>query len=131
MPQGRQHIAYRPWIRPPCLRENAGEPLVIFFEGTFDKNMAIERICALPVAFRLWVANHAIIRGSWPIIGSGPLQPANTVKPIIYNQQAISVGLYLYHSAFAGTNYEPLLPSKNANASNAPQRASRSMWLIA
>lgn len=84
----------------------AAEPLVIFFEGAFDEDIAIERIPSLPVAFRLWVANHAITKGAWPVIGSGPLQPENAEEPFFYKQDAISGRLSLYHSAFAATNYE-------------------------
>lgn len=84
----------------------ADEPLVIFFEGTFDEDITVERIPSLPVAFRLWVANRAITQGSWPVIGSRPLQPENTEEPFFYKQDAISGRLSLYHSVFAATNYE-------------------------
>ena len=84
----------------------ADEPLVIFFEGTFDEEVATEHIPRLPVAFRLWVFNHAITRGTWPVIGSKPLSPANAEEPVFYKQDAISGQLSLYHSAFAATNYE-------------------------
>jgi len=84
----------------------ADEPLVIFFEGTFDEEVATEHIPSLPVAFRLWVSNHAITKGTWPVIGSKPLPPANAEEPFFYKQDAISGQLSLYHSAFAATNYE-------------------------
>lgn len=84
----------------------ADEPLVIFFEGTFDEEIAIERIPSLPVAFRLWVSSHAITKGTWPVIGARPLLPENAEEPFFYKQDAISGRLSLYHSAFATTNYE-------------------------
>lgn len=84
----------------------AYEPLIIFFEGTFDEEMAVERIPSLPVAFRLWVSNHAITKGTWQVIGSGPLLPENAEEPFFYKQDAISGRLSLYHSAFAATDYE-------------------------
>lgn len=84
----------------------AAEPLVIFFEGAFDEDIAIDRIPSLSVAFRLWVANHAITKGTWPVIGSRPLQPENAEEPLFYKQDTISGRLSLYHSDFAATNYE-------------------------
>lgn len=84
----------------------ADEPLVVFFEGTFDEDIAVERIPGLPVAFRLWVSNHAITKGTWPVIGSRPLQPENAQEPFFYKQDAINGRLSLYHSSFAATNYE-------------------------
>lgn len=84
----------------------ADEPLVIFYEGTFDQEVATEHIPSLPVAFRLWVSNHAITKGTWPVIGSKPLPRANAEEPFFYKQDAITGQLFLYHSAFAATNYE-------------------------
>lgn len=84
----------------------ADEPLIIFFEGTFDEEMGTEHIPSLPVAFRLWVSNHAITKGTWPVVGSQPLLPANAEEPLFFKQDAISGQLSLYHSAFAATNYE-------------------------
>lgn len=84
----------------------ADEPSVIFFDGTFSEGLAIEHIPDLPVAFRLWVSNHAITKGTWPIIGSRPLLPENAKEPFFYKQDAASGRLSLYHSAFAATNYE-------------------------
>lgn len=82
----------------------AAEPLVIFFEGAFEEDIAIKRIPSLPIAFRLWVANHAITKGVWPVIGSRPLQPENAEEPFFYRQDAISGRLSLYHSDFAAMN---------------------------
>lgn len=84
----------------------ADEPLVIFFEGAFEEEIAVECIPSLPVAFRLWVSNHAITRGTWPVVGSRPLLPEKAEEPFFYKQDAISGRLSLYHSSFAATNYE-------------------------
>ena len=84
----------------------ADEPLVIFFEGTFDEEIVVERIPSLPIAFKLWVSNQAITKGTWPVIGSRPLLPENAEEPFFYKQDGITGRLSLYHSAFAATNYE-------------------------
>jgi hypothetical protein len=84
----------------------ADAPLMIFFDGTFEEEVPVEQISKLPVAFRFWVYNHAITRGTWPVIGSQPLAPANAEEPFFYKQDVISGRLALYHSTFAATNYE-------------------------
>jgi len=52
------------------------------------------------------VSNPAITKGTWPVVGSRPLQPENAEEPFFYKQDAISGRLSLYHSTFAATNYE-------------------------
>lgn len=84
----------------------AGEPLIIFFEGVFDEQIATESIPHLPVTFRLWVSNHAVTGGIWPIIAHHPLTPENAAEPFFYKQDSVSGELSLYHSKFADTNYE-------------------------
>ncbi|WP_199556334.1 Imm26 family immunity protein [Sandaracinobacteroides hominis] len=93
-------------MRPPCLWASWERALGYLFEGTFDEEIGVERIPSLPIAFRLWVSNHAITKGTWPVIGSRPLLPENAEEPFFYKQDAISGRLSLYHSAFAATNYE-------------------------
>jgi hypothetical protein len=84
----------------------AREPLVIFFEGTFTEEMPLESVARLPVLFRLWIANHAITKGRWPVIGCQALEPENAAEPLFYKQDALNGRLSLYHSKFAATGYE-------------------------
>lgn len=84
----------------------AAEPMLVFFDGSFDEGVAVESIPNLPVAFKLWVANHAITKGTWPVIASEPLVSPNADEPFFYKQDAINGQLSLYHSEFAETNYE-------------------------
>lgn len=84
----------------------ADEPVIVFFEGVFEDEVAIERIPDLPVLFRLGVANHAISSGLWQVTGLKPLTAENALEPFFYKQDAISGRLSLYHSDFAATGYE-------------------------
>ena len=84
----------------------ADKPLVVFFEGAFDEEVPNVQIPKLPVLFRLWVSDHAITKGMWPVIGWQPLTPGNAQEPFFYKQDAINGRLFLYHSTFAATNYE-------------------------
>ena len=47
----------------------ATEPLIVFFDGAYTEDLTPERIGPLPVLFRIWVANHAVTRGRWSVIG--------------------------------------------------------------
>jgi hypothetical protein len=84
----------------------AAEPLVVFFEGGSADDLAPEDLSRLPVLFRLWVANHAVTSGRWPVIGRAALTGENRAEPFFYKQDAITGGLALYHSNFAATNWE-------------------------
>jgi hypothetical protein len=84
----------------------AAEPLMVFFEGCFANNLTPEEIGGLPILFRLWVANHAITRGRWSVVGRAALAPENQEEPFFYKQDAITGRLALYHSSFAKTNWE-------------------------
>jgi Immunity protein 26 len=84
----------------------AAEPLIVFFEGCFANNPTPEEIVVLPVLFRLWVANHAVTRGRWSVVGKAALAPENQVEPFFYKQDVITGRLALYHSSFAQSNWE-------------------------
>ncbi|WP_088184356.1 immunity 26/phosphotriesterase HocA family protein [Sphingobium sp. Z007] len=84
----------------------AAEPLIVFFEGCFTDNLTSEEIGGLPILCRLWVANHAITKGRWSIVGRAALAPENQEEPFFYKQDAITGRLSLYHSSFAQTNWE-------------------------
>lgn len=86
----------------------AAEPLIIFFDGDFENELSAGEVSNLPVLFRLWVANHAVTCGRWPVIGQGTLAPENQEEPFFYKQDAITGNLALYHSSFAQTNWERL-----------------------
>lgn len=84
----------------------AAEPLIVFFEGGSVDELAPEDLSRLPVLFRLWVVNHAVTHGRWPVIGRAALTPENREEPFFYKQDAITGKLTLYHSDFAAANWE-------------------------
>jgi len=84
----------------------AADPLIVFFDGSLTHDLPSDQIVSLPVLFRIWVANHAIKRGRWAVIGRTVLAPKNQEEPFFYKQDAITGRLTLYHSSFAQTNWE-------------------------
>jgi hypothetical protein len=82
------------------------EPLIVFFDGLFTEDLPIEQVPQLPILFRVWVHNHAIRSGVWPVVGSQPLSAENAREPFFYKQDAITGRLSLYHSTFAETGWE-------------------------
>lgn len=82
------------------------EPLLVFFDGAYTEDIAPDRAARLPVLFRIWVMNHAVTRGLWPVIGRQALAPANQREPFFFKRDAVMGGLALYHSSFASTNSE-------------------------
>lgn len=84
----------------------AAEPLIVFFDGAHVDDLSPEEVGRLPVLFRLWVANHAVTRRRWPVIGRFPLAPENREEPFFFKQDAMTGRLALYHSSFAATNWE-------------------------
>ncbi|MBD9507146.1 immunity 26/phosphotriesterase HocA family protein [Ensifer sp. ENS10] len=84
----------------------ASEPLIVFFDGVFTKDVAIEEIPTLPVVFTLGVFRYAVTKGVWPVIASQPLTPENAQEPFFFRQDIINGRLFLYHSTFADQNFE-------------------------
>lgn len=79
---------------------------MVFFDRVSADDLAPENVSRLPVLFRIWVANHAVTRGRWPVIGRVAITPENSAEPFFYKQDAITGRLALYHSTFAATNWE-------------------------
>ncbi len=86
----------------------AAEPLIVFFDGAYADALAAEKIVRLPVLFRLWVMNHAVTRGLWPVTGRHALGAENEREPFFFKQDTVTGSLSLYHSSFASTNWERL-----------------------
>jgi hypothetical protein len=84
----------------------AAEPLIVFFDGVFTDDPSPDQIASLSVLFRLLVANHAVKRGRWPVVGRAMLASEDQEEPFFYKQDAITGRLTLYHSSFAHTNWE-------------------------
>lgn len=48
------------------------EPLMGFFDLRSDRELSVEEIVGSPLAFSIWVMNHAVTKGRWPVIGMHP-----------------------------------------------------------
>jgi hypothetical protein len=69
-----------------------GDPLFAFYDKLFkdDHGVAVDEIVQLPVAFKIWVANSAVTKGIWPIVGNLPLTADLSVVPAFFKQDALS-----------------------------------------
>lgn len=101
----------------------AAEPLIVFFDRAHEDEHTPEEISRLPVLFRLWVANHAVARGRWKVIGRGQLTPENQQEPFFYKQDAMTGRLALYHSSFSATNW-----GREANLSECKGLEAAAVW---
>jgi len=89
-----------------CYGQVAYNPLIVFFAGTYDDDVAIDRIPMLPVAFKLWVTKYALTKGIWRVLGHRGLTPENAAEPYFFKQDIFNGRLALYHSTFAASNCE-------------------------
>lgn len=89
-----------------CYGQVAYEPLIVFFAGIHDGDLALDRIPMLPVAFKLWVMKYALTKSIWPVIGNRDVTTENATEPYFFKQDQFSGRLALHHSTFAATNYE-------------------------
>jgi hypothetical protein len=65
------------------------EPLVAFYNIKTKRNLSPQEIVGLPLLFRVWVMNHAITSGRWPIIGNYPLTPSESEPPKLFKQDGL------------------------------------------
>ena len=89
-----------------CYGQVACNPLIVFFAGTYDEEVALDRIPALPVAFKLWVMKYALTKGIWRVLGNRDLTSENAAEPYFFKQDIFSGRLAIHHSTFAATNWE-------------------------
>lgn len=82
------------------------DPLVIFYDCKTSSDLPLSEISQLPVAFRVWVLNADLKRGTWKKVGNVPLAPSHLEQPYMFKQDRITGKLSLHHSDFVDTNYE-------------------------
>lgn len=67
------------------------EPLVAFFDHEdANRQPSAEQIAQYPVAFRIWVMNHAITEGRWPVIGRVAITQELKEAPWFFKQDPLS-----------------------------------------
>ena len=66
------------------------EPLVAFYDLRCRVVPRIEEIPTSPVIFKVWVMNHAVTSGRWPVLGNAPLTDDLLEPPAFFKQDPIS-----------------------------------------
>lgn len=81
------------------------EPLMVFFDVKADRQLPIDEIQSKNPAFSIWVANNAVTKGEWRVIGSAAVDPSIDQKPLFFKKDALSGALSLTHD---GTDELPV-----------------------
>lgn len=83
------------------------EPLFAFYDhrGAVGSAPDLAWLATQPLAFRIMVANHAVTRGRWRVVGSMSLTPDLMTSPDFFKQDPINGGLTIYNDGLA-PNYE-------------------------
>ena len=79
---------------------------VIFYGLFTDRELAIDEIIVLPIAFRVWVYDSALKGEKWQKLGHKPLPQALLEEPDAFKQDPVSGRLSIYHRRYANTDYE-------------------------
>jgi hypothetical protein len=67
------------------------EPLIAFYDSRRESIPSDPaEVTREPVAFKLWVMNHAITDGTWPVVGSASPSPELLTLPKFFKQDPIT-----------------------------------------
>ena len=72
---------------------------IAFYDLRTSTEIAVEEIIAKPILFNIWVMDHAITNGDWPIVGNAPLDKELMVEPLFFKKDEISKALTLYRDS--------------------------------
>jgi len=74
------------------------EPLFAFYDKQAREGASppLAEVVGWPVAFKIWVMNHAVTKGRWKVVGSLPLPADMQVRPDFFKQDAMNGGLSIY-----------------------------------
>jgi hypothetical protein len=75
------------------------EPLMAFYDLKEGNIPDLEKIIAAPTAFVVYVMNHAVTDGSWPVVGSASLDENLLVEPLFFKKDRISQRLSIYRDS--------------------------------
>jgi hypothetical protein len=73
------------------------EPLFAFYDFRNTRVPPISKIVESRVIFKIWVMNHAVTSGRWPVVGSAPLEPELAIEPEFCKEDPITGALTIYH----------------------------------
>ncbi|MBZ4417073.1 immunity 26/phosphotriesterase HocA family protein [Myxococcus sp. RHSTA-1-4] len=78
------------WVLP--------EPLMAFFDfRAREPAPPVEEIAGKPIAFSLWVMNHAVTSGLWPVLGRVTVPEELLRPPAFFKQDPLSGALSITH----------------------------------
>jgi hypothetical protein len=75
------------------------EPLMAFYTLINRAPSSLDEMILSPVAFKIFVMNHAITGGKWRVIGNRPLESDLLVEPIFFKRDRITGRLALYRDS--------------------------------
>ncbi len=75
------------------------EPLIAFYDLRSEQILPLEAVLSAPIAFTLFVMNHPITKGHWPVIGKAPLSPELLDDPLFFKKDPISGSLAIYRDS--------------------------------
>jgi hypothetical protein len=75
------------------------EPLIAFYDLQSSEILPVDAVLPRSVAFTLWVMNHPITDGHWPVIGSAPQTSDLVDEPLFFKRDAITGALTIYRDS--------------------------------
>jgi hypothetical protein len=68
------------------------EPLIAFFDYSSDTEHvpSVQQLAQAPIAFRIWVMNHALTEGAWPVLGHVQIPEELATPPLFLKQDRLS-----------------------------------------
>jgi hypothetical protein len=84
------------------------EPLIAFFDSEGSgSHLDVEQIARRPIAFRIWVMNHAVTSGRWPVMGHVDVNPESHEPPCFFKQDPLSGRLTITRDGSTETAASP------------------------
>jgi hypothetical protein len=75
------------------------ELLLAFYDRTSESLLDPSALRSVPVAFTVWVMNHPITDGTWPVLGYEPLPDALLIEPRFFKKDPISGSYSIYRDS--------------------------------
>ena len=82
-----------------CFARVLREPFVAFYDLITDEQPELVTITSAPIAFIIAVMNHAIISGTWSIIGNKTLPEELRQEPLFCKKDAITGNMFIYRDS--------------------------------
>lgn len=96
------------------------EPLFAFYDSRVKSEINAESVVERPILFKIWVMNHAVTSGRWPIVEVFPLEPHLLKEPRFFKQDEFD--------ASQVTLYSDSGPERPISRSKAAQLERAAVW---